>query len=118
MLKDCAAVSIRIWMRMSHNLLETNTVRPSISSTFLVPSENGHTQQPPPPPRIEEPHRSPPPNNNSSSKMSDVDWAAINEKLPFERTDEAKEKRRELFKQFDPNGNGYLSLAEVSCLKP
>ena len=50
--------------------------------------------------------------------MSDVDWAAINEKLPFERTDEAKEKRRELFKQFDPNGNGYLSLAEVSCLKP
>ena len=45
--------------------------------------------------------------------MSDVDWAAINEKLPFERTDEAKEKRRELFKQFDPNGNGYLSLAEV-----
>ena len=45
--------------------------------------------------------------------MSSVDWAAINEKLPFERTDEAKEKRRELFKQFDPNGNGYLSLAEV-----
>jgi len=45
--------------------------------------------------------------------MSDVDWAAINEKLPFERTDEAKEKRRELFKQFDPNGNGYLSLAET-----
>merc|ERR1712241_1651216 len=33
--------------------------------------------------------------------------------LPFERTDEAKEKRRELFKQFDPNGNGYLSLAET-----
>ena len=48
--------------------------------------------------------------------MSSVDWAAINEKLPFERTDEAKEKRRELFKQFDPNGNGYLSLAEVSYL--
>ena len=49
--------------------------------------------------------------------MSSVDWAAINEKLPFERTDEAKEKRRELFKQFDPNGNGYLSLAEVNILR-
>jgi Ca2+-binding EF-hand superfamily protein len=45
---------------------------------------------------------------------SDINWEEINEKLPFERTDDAKEKRRELFKQFDPNGNGYLSLAEVS----
>jgi Ca2+-binding EF-hand superfamily protein len=44
---------------------------------------------------------------------SDINWEEINEKLPFERTDDAKEKRRELFKQFDPNGNGYLSLAEV-----
>ena len=52
--------------------------------------------------------------SKTTFKMSSVDWAAINEKLPFERTDEAKEKRRELFKQFDPNGNGYLSLAEVS----
>ena len=51
--------------------------------------------------------------STTTFKMSSVDWAAINEKLPFERTDEAKEKRRELFKQFDPNGNGYLSLAEV-----
>ena len=50
----------------------------------------------------------------SSAAAADIDWASINEKLPFERTDEAKEKRRELFKQFDPNGNGYLSLAEVS----
>ena len=44
--------------------------------------------------------------------MSKIDWAAINEKLPYERTDEAKERRRKLFGQFDPNGNGYLSLAE------
>ncbi len=44
---------------------------------------------------------------------SDINWAEINEKLPYERTDEAKAKRKELFNQFDPNGNGYLSLAEV-----
>merc|ERR1712117_410910 len=90
-------------------------VPPLIRSKPTVPSENGHSQpssiQQQPPPRIEEPHSSP--ESNPTFKMSSVDWAAINEKLPFERTDEAKEKRRELFKQFDPNGNGYLSLAET-----
>merc|ERR1711963_24980 len=30
-----------------------------------------------------------------------------------EKNDEQKAKRKELFTQFDPNGNGYLSLAEV-----
>ena len=49
--------------------------------------------------------------------MADIDWESINAKLPFQRTDEEKAKRRELFKQFDPNGNGYLSLAEVSKTK-
>ena len=44
---------------------------------------------------------------------SEIDWESINAKLPYERTDEAKEKRKDLFKQFDPNGNGFLSLAEV-----
>jgi len=43
----------------------------------------------------------------------DIDWAAISEKLPTERTEEQKAKRAELFDQFDPNGNGYLSLAEI-----
>ncbi len=45
--------------------------------------------------------------------MGDIDWESINEKLPYQRTPEEKAKRRELFNQFDPNGNGYLSLAEV-----
>ena len=45
--------------------------------------------------------------------MADIDWESINAKLPFQRTDEEKAKRRDLFKQFDPNSNGYLSLAEV-----
>jgi Ca2+-binding EF-hand superfamily protein len=46
--------------------------------------------------------------------MSGIDWEEINSKLPFKRTDEEKEQRKALFKQFDPNENGYLSLAEVS----
>ena len=48
--------------------------------------------------------------------MADIDWDSINAKLPFEKNDEDKSKRRELFKQFDPNGNGYLSLAEVNAI--
>lgn len=44
---------------------------------------------------------------------SDIDWDSLFVKLPYERNDEDKEKRKELFKKFDPNGNGYLSLAEV-----
>ncbi|BBN12497.1 hypothetical protein MPTK1_5g20600 [Marchantia polymorpha subsp. ruderalis] len=39
--------------------------------------------------------------------------AEISAKLPYGKTPEAKAKRSELFKEFDPNGNGYLSLAEV-----
>ena len=46
--------------------------------------------------------------------MSKIDWDKINKKLPYEQTDEAKAKRKRLFSDFDPNGNGYLSLAEVS----
>ena len=42
-----------------------------------------------------------------------INWAHIREVLPFERTDEAKARRQKMFKDFDPNGNGYLSLAEV-----
>ena len=48
------------------------------------------------------------------TSSSDIDWAEIRTKLPFERTEEQKAKRKDLFTQFDPNGNGFLSLAEVS----
>ena len=44
---------------------------------------------------------------------SDIDWAEIRRKLPYERTDEQKAKRKDMFAQFDPNANGFLSLAEV-----
>lgn len=50
-------------------------------------------------------------------KMANIDWDSLNAKLPLEKNDEDKAKRQELFKQFDPNGNGYLSLAEVQGIK-
>eukprot|EP01012_Entosiphon_sulcatum_P046858 TRINITY_DN63233_c0_g1_i1.p1 TRINITY_DN63233_c0_g1~~TRINITY_DN63233_c0_g1_i1.p1 ORF type:complete len:183 (-),score=42.41 TRINITY_DN63233_c0_g1_i1:127-675(-) len=40
-------------------------------------------------------------------------WSELAAKLPIKRTAEEQERRRQLFDQFDPNGNGYLSLAEV-----
>jgi len=45
--------------------------------------------------------------------MADIDWAAITAKLPSEKTPEAKAHRKKMFNEFDPNGNGILSLAEV-----
>ena len=46
-----------------------------------------------------------------------IDWADIRKKLPYERTEEQKKKRMDMFNQFDPNANGYLSLAEVRISK-
>ena len=46
-----------------------------------------------------------------------IDWADIRKKLPYERTEEQKKKRMDMFTQFDPNANGYLSLAEVFIFK-
>ena len=43
----------------------------------------------------------------------DIDWQEITAKLPSGRSDEEKEIRKELFDNFDPNGNGIISLAEV-----
>lgn len=42
-----------------------------------------------------------------------VDWDAIRKKLPVKRNSEGFAKRTKMFNDFDPNGNGYLSLAEV-----
>ena len=40
------------------------------------------------------------------------DWKALLEKLPVKKTTEERNKRRELWKAMDMNGNGFLSLAE------
>lgn len=49
----------------------------------------------------------------STSFISDVEMNVLKKKLPTERTAEAKEQRSRLFNAFDPNGNGFLSLAEI-----
>ena len=42
-----------------------------------------------------------------------INWAEMREKMPTEKTADQKKRRMDIFAQFDPNGNGYLSLAEV-----
>jgi len=46
--------------------------------------------------------------------MSDeIDWEEIAGKLPTAKTPEDKKRRKQMFREFDPNGNGVLSLAEI-----
>merc|ERR1719431_425375 len=53
-------------------------------------------------------------NETENTKPSDdgVNWDEIAEKLPTKNTKDDKEKRKQMFRDFDPNGNGVLSLAE------
>ncbi len=44
--------------------------------------------------------------------MQDIDWKEINSRLPIEKTKEDAAKRKKMFRAFDGNGNGFLSLAE------
>ena len=50
----------------------------------------------------------------STQSGTGIDWGKIAEKLPTKKGDKEQRKRRfAMFKLFDPNGNGYLSLAEL-----
>lgn len=64
------------------------------------PEEEKPKEVPPPPP--------PPPKTEKSKK-----WEELKEKLPFERDASSAQRRKKLFREFDPNGNGFLSLAET-----
>ena len=46
-------------------------------------------------------------------RRADPIWQELSEKLPTRRTEEDRQERKRLFGLFDPNGNGYLSLAEI-----
>eukprot|EP01063_Lacrimia_lanifica_P039276 TRINITY_DN859_c0_g3_i1.p1 TRINITY_DN859_c0_g3~~TRINITY_DN859_c0_g3_i1.p1 ORF type:complete len:248 (+),score=100.41 TRINITY_DN859_c0_g3_i1:67-810(+) len=46
-------------------------------------------------------------------EKKEMDWDGIAAKLPARKTEAEKQKRKDMFRQFDINGNGYLSLAEV-----
>ena len=43
--------------------------------------------------------------------MSSINWKEIHEKLPYQLN--ADKRRDKLFHDCDPNGNGFLSLAEI-----
>jgi Ca2+-binding EF-hand superfamily protein len=45
--------------------------------------------------------------------ISDINWKVIYDNLPVGHDDNNKNKRKDMFKRFDPNGNGYISLAEI-----
>jgi len=45
--------------------------------------------------------------------MENIDWKKINYNLPHQKTLEESKRRKEMFKQMDGNGNGFLSLAEI-----
>ena len=40
-------------------------------------------------------------------------WEELHNKLPWHLTDEQKKSRMKMWKEFDVNGNGILSLAEI-----
>jgi Ca2+-binding EF-hand superfamily protein len=51
--------------------------------------------------------------SKTSKTPSKVNWKEIHDKLPMTKSTADTKKRAAMFKQFDPNGNGYLSLAEI-----
>ncbi|XP_075247975.1 flagellar calcium-binding protein-like [Convolutriloba macropyga] len=48
-----------------------------------------------------------------SSSWEDIDWDDIGEKLPLGRNKADRERRKEMFKNFDVNGNGQMAMAEI-----
>lgn len=45
--------------------------------------------------------------------LLNVNWTEIINKIPLGKDKDSVERRNKMFRDFDPNGNGYLSLAEV-----
>merc|ERR1711962_1749986 len=43
-----------------------------------------------------------------------VDWERINSRLPYLRNEEDKKRRKNMGEAIDINGNGYVSLAEIT----
>ena len=45
--------------------------------------------------------------------MTSINWVEVRRKLPYKRTADEKMQREDLWKLFDINNNGLLSLAEL-----
>ena len=50
--------------------------------------------------------------------MGEINWALINSRLPYARTKEQYEERRKMWRAIDVNDNGFVSLAEITRVKP
>jgi hypothetical protein len=48
----------------------------------------------------------------SSNTFENYDWDSLLSKLPIKNNKEEREKRRQMWKAMDMNGNGFVSLAE------
>ena len=49
----------------------------------------------------------------ATAATKQVDWALVASKLPWGLDKESRKRRKALFRSFDPNGNGLMSLAEA-----
>ena len=50
---------------------------------------------------------------DKNKQKMDINWEKLNANLPTGKNVESKIKRKQLFRSFDANGNGLLSLAEI-----
>ena len=96
---------------------EDQTVEPPAAADTTTTTEQQEEQQAAP----EEPAQSSPPAEEAVQSQPPQQpkgelWKALKDKFPpTEKGPEGRAKRMELFTQFDPNGNGYLSLAEIDA---
>jgi len=49
----------------------------------------------------------------TGTSNANIDWEKVNSCLPIGKDPEGCARRKKMFRDFDPNGNGLLSLAEV-----
>jgi Ca2+-binding EF-hand superfamily protein len=62
--------------------------------------------------KVKESEQAPDAKATKAAKANSI-YEALEAKLPWQKTPEAQQRRAEMFRQFDPNGNGFLSLAEL-----
>ena len=43
-----------------------------------------------------------------------INWGHINERLPYAKTKEQFERRKQMWRAIDVNDNGFVSLAEIT----
>jgi hypothetical protein len=59
------------------------------------------------------PSSTPSPSTSPSTGKQKIDWDAVDEKIPTEAGEEAREERDALFKKMDVTGSGHLTLTAV-----